>query len=212
MKKIDTQGITYLEPLANCSSWYWGTDYTSGDLYEAEELFKQGHPVRQNRLLFIHYPDGKTVQPLIAEDGQYFGRPICWDSRICILLVDFPREKIKILQLDDRLEQTLCSVELPLSSAEDCYNLMLKTSPLMLTRQSGDNKFQILWPENVQFDIENTEGFSFRMDDRLYFDAWYEDPEYREETILRTIDTGEILERFPGSTTVMPDGQVWIIG
>ena len=54
MKKIDTQGITYIETLEGSKDWYWGTDYTSGDLYEAEELFKQGHPINQNRLLFIH--------------------------------------------------------------------------------------------------------------------------------------------------------------
>ena len=39
MKQIETQGITYLEPLKGSQHWYWGTDYISGDLYEAEELF-----------------------------------------------------------------------------------------------------------------------------------------------------------------------------
>lgn len=211
MKKIETQGITYIEPLEGSKDWYWGTDYTSGDLYEAEELFKQGHPIHQNRLMFVHYPDGKTIQPLIAEDGQYFGRPIYYNSRICILMVDFPNGKIKILQFDDALEKNLSLTELPLSAVEDCYNLMLKTSPLMLTRQSN-NKFQILWPEKVEFDIENTESFSFRIGKSLYFSVWYEDPEYREEAILRTMDKGKIIDRFPGSITVMPDGQMWIIG
>lgn len=211
MKKIETQGITYIEPLEGSTDWYWGTDYTSGDLYEAEELFKQGHPIHQNRLVFVHYPDGKTIQPLIAEDGQYFGRPICCDSRICILMVDFPNGKIKILQFDDALKRKLSLTELSLSAVEDCYNLMLKTSPLMLTRHSN-NKFQILWPEKVEFDVENTESFDFRIGEDLYFSAWYEDPEYREEAILRTMDKGKITDRIPGSITVMPDGQMWIIG
>lgn len=211
MKKIETQGITYIEPLEGSTDWYWGTDYTSGDLYEAEELFKQGHPIHQNRLVFVHYPDGKTISPLIAQDGQYFGRPICCDSRICILMVDFPNRKIKILQFDDALEKELSPIELLLSEVEDCYNLMLKTSPLMLTRQSN-NKFQILWPEKVEFDVENTESFDFRIGEKLYFSAWYEDPEYREEAILRTVDKGKITARIPGNITVMPDGQMWIIG
>ena len=38
MKRIETQGITYIEPLdGSRGAWYWGTDYASGDLYEAEE-------------------------------------------------------------------------------------------------------------------------------------------------------------------------------
>ena len=40
MKRIETQGITYIEPLVGCNEWYWGTDYIHGDLYEAEELFR----------------------------------------------------------------------------------------------------------------------------------------------------------------------------
>ncbi len=212
MKKIDTQGITYIETLEGSKDWYWGTDYTSGDLYEAEELFKQGHPINQNRLLFIHYPDGKTVQPVVVGKGQYFGRPIYYDNRIYILMVDFPNGKIKILQFNDATEQTLALVEIPLATVEDCYNLLLKTSPLMLTRQSSDNKFQILWPEKVEFNIENTESFYFRIGEKLYFSAWYEDPDYREEIMVRNMDTSKIVDRVSGSITVMPDGQMWILG
>ena len=40
------QGISYIEPLEGSAEWYWGMDYTSGDLYEAEELFKDGNRSR----------------------------------------------------------------------------------------------------------------------------------------------------------------------
>lgn len=211
MKKIDTKGITYIEPLDGSQEWYWGMDYTSGDLYEAEEIFKQGHPVNQNRLIFIHYPDGRVVQPVMAEKEQYFGRPIYYNNKIVILMVDFTTEKIEILQFDDESEQTSSLATISLSNVEDCYNLMLKKSPLTLTRQGSDNKFQILWPESTAFDIENTESFYFRIDEKLYFSAWYEDPDYREEIIVRKIDSGEIIERFSGNITFMPDGQIWVL-
>ena len=57
MKRIVTHGIYFLEALRGSGSWYWGMDYTSGDLYEAEELFRDGHPVRQNRMVLVRYPD-----------------------------------------------------------------------------------------------------------------------------------------------------------
>ena len=38
MKIIETNGITYLEEFDCCSEWYWRTNYTNGDLYEAEEI------------------------------------------------------------------------------------------------------------------------------------------------------------------------------
>lgn len=50
MKRIITNGITDLEPLAGSSEWYWGADNASGDLYEAEELFRSGHPIDKTGL------------------------------------------------------------------------------------------------------------------------------------------------------------------
>ena len=58
MKRIITNGITNLEPLTGSNEWYWGADYASGDLYEAEELFRSGHPIRKNRLVLVHRPEG----------------------------------------------------------------------------------------------------------------------------------------------------------
>lgn len=211
IKRINTQGIVYIEPLDGSTEWYWGSDYTSGDLYEAEELFKHGHPVNQNKLLFFRYPDGKTVQPVVAKKGQYFGKPIYYNGRIIILAVDFPSETIKLIEFDDANNRTSLLANIPLSSVEDCYNLMLKESPLMLTRQGSERTFQIVWPEKKSFEAGNTESFLARRGEKLYFSAWYEDPDYREEVIIRNMETGEIVDRIPGGLTVMPNGQIWIL-
>lgn len=76
MKRIVTNGITNLEPLTGDREWYWGADYASGDLYEAEELFRGGHPIRRNRLLLVHRPEGTVYEPVRTEPGQYLGRPV----------------------------------------------------------------------------------------------------------------------------------------
>lgn len=212
MKRIETQGITYIEPLdGSRGAWYWGTDYASGDLYEAEELFRDGHPVNRNKLIFVHYPDGRAVQPIAAKQGQYFGRPIFYQGKITILLVDFPAGQIRILQYDDAPGQMSMLVEIPLSTVEDCYNLMLKTEPLMLTREGKDDKFQIIWPESVAFHTDGRGAFLFRSQENLYFSSWEENPEYWEETLVRNMRTGEIIERIPGALMFMPDGQRWIL-
>lgn len=210
-KKINTQGITYIEPLVGCNEWYWGMDYTHGDLYEAEELFRDGHPVSRNKLLFVHDPDGTAVQPVAAQDGQYLGNPVYYDGRIAILMVDFPAGQIIVMQFDRALEHMIERTELPLSSVKDCYNLLLKTAPLMVTRQGSEDTFQIIWPEQVSFEIGERESFWVRREDKLYFSAWCEEPEYREEIIVRKLETGEIIDRFPGSNMTMPDGRLWVL-
>lgn len=211
MKRIITDGITNLEPLAGSSKWYWGADYASGDLYEAEELFRSGHPIRKNRLVLVRCPEGTVYEPVCTKPGQYLGRPAYHNGQVVLLLVDFPKEEIRILSFDEAKKTIEPLAVLPLSVVADCYNLMLETPPLMLTRSAHDNQFQILWPERRDFAIEDHEFFEFLEGNRLYTSVWYEDPDYREELLVRDYDTGELLERIPGSLRQMPNGQKWLL-
>ena len=40
---------------------------------------------------------------------------------------------------------------------------------------------------------------------------WYEDPDYREETLVRSAQDGTILERFSGDIRIMPNRERWLI-
>lgn len=200
-----------MEKLEGTTKWYWGTDYIHGDLYEAEELFNNNHKIKSNTLLLVSYPDGKVIEPIKAQDGQYFGRPIYYNNNIIILIVDFNKQLIKLEQYDDITSEIVNIVSIPLSEVKDCYNLMLNTYPLMLTREGNENVFEIIYPNKIQFPIGNGESFYFRKDDHLYFSVWVEDEQYREEVIIRDINTGDIIEKKAGAITVMPDGQVWLL-
>ena len=154
MKIIHANGITNINELKNSSGWYWGTDYTDGDLYEAEELFRDEHEIRSNRLIFLHFPEGRTAEPIKATAGQYFGKPVFDQEQVYLLMVDFPAEKILILRWNPDADIVDHVTEIPLSSAIDCYTLSLYGGKdLMLLRQGGSKPFQIIWPEKAQFSI-----------------------------------------------------------
>lgn len=93
MKRIITNGITNLEPLPGSGEWYWGSDYASNDLYEAEELFHSGHPVHKNRLVLVHCPESTVYEPVCTKPGQYLGRPVYHDGQIVVLLWIFRRKR-----------------------------------------------------------------------------------------------------------------------
>lgn len=210
MKIIDLHGMTNMELVrGGTDEWYWSTDYIYGDLYEAEELFKTGHSVQSNRVYLIHYPDGAIYEPAPAVDGQYIGYPVYDNGAVALLVVSFEESVIRILRF--RPEETQEVANLPLSAVKDCYNLMLHTSPLTLTRQANDNTIEIIWPEQVRLSIEGRETLNFRDGDKLYSTIWYEDPDYREETIVRSLQDGTILDRFPGDIRMMPNGEKWLI-
>ncbi|MBR6473800.1 MAG: hypothetical protein IKS99_08790 [Firmicutes bacterium] len=210
-KTIPAHGISYMETLEGTENWRWGMDYTNGDLYEAEDLFRDGHEITSNRLIFVSYPEGKVYEPIKAGEGQYLGRPAYSQGGIFCLLVDFRASVIRILKCLENMEGTEMVIELPLDTVKDCYNLMLDTEPLTLVRQGHENDFQIVWPESGDFAIGSTESFYFRDGDRLIFSKWYEDPYYREETVIRAYPAGEVIEEIRGALIRMPDGSKWIL-
>jgi len=211
MKRIETKGIGYLEKLYPSLEWYWGTDYPCGDLYEAEEIFLAGKSFEANRLIFVHYPDGTVYEPIPAKELQYFGRPACIDGVIYILLVDFGEKRIRIFRCLEEMEKLSIVAEIPLSEAKDCYNLKMAASPIMLIRQGGDNRFQIIWPEKVDFSIGERESFFRRKGDKLLFSEWHEDPDYWEEVNVRAYPSGALIEKISGAAIAMPNGEDWLL-
>lgn len=83
MKTLETDGITYIEPVPGATSeWYFGVDYENGDLYEAEKLFNDGHPVKGRKLCIVHYPDGEVFFPVPKTEGHYSEKPVFVDDGI----------------------------------------------------------------------------------------------------------------------------------
>ncbi len=246
MNTIKTNGIYYLNPLDGTGDWRWGMDYTCGDLYEAEEVYRLGHPMKPNRVIFVRVSDGCIIEPIQAAPGQHLGHPPLFrGGMICQLLVDFVQEEIRILCFNPDIaaqnvalpgaaaldavspsaaaDQQSCAeatITLPLSIAKDCYNLMLHTEPLMLTRQT-ENRFQILWSEEptsmelpIDFLIGEHEAFVYRAGEKLYFSSWQEtetpEYDYREAVIIRSL-AGETLETRDGALFEVSPGNYWIL-
>lgn len=215
MKNIETDGITYIEALRDKSNeWYYGISYEHGDLYEAEEDFKEGHDIEGRNLILIHYPDGEVFRPVPKQTGIYPAEPVYYEGSIYILVVDFLKDQIRIIYFDCDTRQNRMLTEFPLSSVKDCYNLSIDTAPLTVTRQRvGTNEFEIVWPERVSFQMGDHDSFYLRDGNSLYFNRWYEegdgaDYKYWEETIVRDL-TGNIIDTYSGTLMQMPNGEIW---
>ncbi len=80
----------------------------------------------------------------------------------------------------------------------------------MLTRQGGEDTFEVIWPEKVSYEIGGTESFIHRKDDEWVFLRWYEEPDYKEEVIIRN-NRGEITKTISGGIFSSPSGETWIL-
>ena len=212
MKNINLGGITYIDEVEGSGgTWYYGKDEPSGDLYDAEETVKEGGMPIGDRLVLIRYPEGTVFPVGDRKEGVCYGEPVYDHGSVCILCVDHLEHNIVISAFDPDTAELREIAVIPLSDVRDCYNLTLLCTPLCLCRSGKDDLFEMIWPQKVSFVVSPHESLNLRLGDRVCFTEWFEDPEYREETVIRDLHTGEILERMDGDLRRMPDGSVWYI-
>ena len=125
--------------------------------------------------------------------------------------MSFTESVIRIMRFLHQQVEVQEVARLPLSAVKDCYNLMLHTSPLSLTRQPNDVHSRLSGQNMYDSQSMIERRLISVMETKLYFNVWYEDPDYREETVVRSLHDGTILERFPGDIRIMPNGERWLI-
>jgi len=209
--KIDGLVDGYPEPIDGTSEWYYSQKGTDDflDLYEAEEIVKDGHAFGGMNCHLIHFPDGEVFSPFELRENFYVEAPVWDDGKFYFLCVDFSKKTIQIYCYYPEDKKLELIEKLPLDCVKDCYNLKLNVSPLMLGRDANECVFQIIWPEKISFSIGSTESLMFRDGDYLYFSEWHEDPDYHEYVIIRDFHTGEIKDKFSGTICRMPNGVFW---
>ena len=181
------------------------------DLYEAEEIVRNGQVYEGMTCVLIHYPDRNVYYPFVTKENVYVDAPVYWDGVLYFLVVDFTAEKIEIVAFDTTMYETQTIKEIPLNEVEDCYNLMLRVAPVLLVRDGNKNGLEVIYPEKKQLEMSNHEVFLFKDEDKMYFSEWFEDPEYHEMVVVRDWNTGKEIERFEGSLWRMPNGEIWVM-
>lgn len=209
--KIDGVEGCYPEQIEGTSEWYFCKEgnETFCDLYEAEEIFRSGETFSGMNCHLIHFPDGKLHSPFSLRENVYIERPVWDNGNLFFLSVDFSQQEIQISCYFPNEQRLETIKELKLNVIKDCYNLMLKTSPLMLCRDANDGIYEIIWPENKKIEIGPTEGLLFREGEDLYFSEWHDTPNYHENVIIRNINTGKIKDKFEGYLCKLPNGIYW---
>ncbi|MCD8503402.1 MAG: hypothetical protein LRY71_19310 [Bacillaceae bacterium] len=111
----------------------------------------------------VHYPDGKVHSPFQIQENVYVEKPIWNNGEFNFLAVDFQEKIIRITKYIPENEKLEIVTELSLAEVEDCYNLMLETTPLTLGRSGNDGFYEIVWPEKKKIAIGKTETVLFVM-------------------------------------------------
>ncbi|MGO4961757.1 hypothetical protein ACTQ5X_08440 [Jeotgalibaca porci] len=199
----------YPEKVDETDSWYYAQWTPCSEAYEVPD-FKNKYP--GTRLYFIEYPSGKVFEPIKQGKNVFLERPVYEhkDNSFGIIRYDFNEEVIQVLIFKPDCYSVKIITEMAFSKVGDMINVRLVTSPFALVKHDvQSDTVDFLWPKEMHIQFEENEGLYFQNDGKLYTSKWIEDPNYREEIIIRDAETGEILERNPGYLRRMPDGSVW---
>lgn len=199
----------YPDEVDGTDSWYFGQWTPCSEAYEVPG-FKNKYP--GTKLYFIEYPSGKVFEPIKQEINVFLERPIYEhkDNSFGIVRYDFNNEVIQIIIFKPECSNVKTIKEIPFSKVGDMINLRLIISPFALVKHDVHNdSVEFLWPKETNYEFEKNESLYFQDNGKLYLTKWIEDPDYREEVIVRDAITGQILERSPGYLRRMPDGSMW---
>ena len=217
MNYIKIEGIqdAYPERIEGTSEWYCCKIATNCfcDLYEAEEIVKNGNVYEGMNCVLIHYPDGQVYYPFVAKENVYVEAPTFCDGVLYFIVADFAEKQVQVVAFNTEDFEQKTVFELPLDEVPSCYNLRILVAPAMLFCESENNVMEALWPEKKKFKMKDREVFNFRDGDKVYFSEWFEDEEpdynYYEQVVVRDWETGEEIERFDGQMHRMPNGDIW---
>lgn len=209
IKKVNISKNMDFDSIQGTKEWYLARNQ-SYDTYGALEYIKNGEDYYGDEIFLIHYPDGKTYKPFEKEKNTCITNPIINNEIFYFLKMDLIKKISYIYEYNPIKEDLNLMNEINIGKENECYNLSLKGMPLTVF-QDGEECFQILWPENKKINIESNEIFLFREHDNLYFERWYDDISQKEDTIIRDIKTGEVINNIKGKLIIMPNNDIWQI-
>lgn len=206
----------YPENIEGTSEWYYcnipsSSDFETYDLFDAEEDVNAGDVFGGMNCVLIHFPDGEVHRPFEMKENVFVNPPVYLDGILYFLVVDFGERRIYIISYNPKNREKKMIADLSLDEVDNCLNLRLDVLPITLIRHANDEFLYVIWPEKKKIKIRLRESMSFRDNDNLYCEYWYENPEYHEMTIIRDWNSGKIKKILKGRMERMPNGDIWVL-
>lgn len=202
----------YPENIEGTAEWFYGSADTG---LEAADLLhmREDYVYEGSRLFFIHL-SGELFEPIKQEQNVFLSAPVYHtdDNAFAVIKYDFNKRIMQMLKYEPGADR--CSVlgEIPLSKGGDLINIsILPNSYILVKYEAMRDSAAFLYPFEKEIQLEENESIHCVNGSRLIDWKWIEDPDYREEIIIRNLETAEITERKNGFVRTMPNGELWLL-
>lgn len=199
------------EKIDGTSEWFYCQEPNTIDVEDLLDM-ENDFVFEGNQVYLIHIK-GEIFEPIKKEKNVFLSEPVYNydDNAFAIIKYDFNKKTIQIIKYD--IEAYNCSVigEIPLSKGRDLINVrILQNSYILVKHEVLENCTDILYPIEKRIQLEEYEDVFLINDGKLISSKWIEDPDYREEIIIRDYETTKIIDRKDGYISIMPNGEIWM--
>lgn len=202
----------YPESIDGTAEWFY---CKRPAFLDVEDLLETtGDFIFEGNQLFLMNISGRIFEPIPQEHNVFLSKPIynADDNALAFIKYDFRQKSIQIVKYDMQTDCCRTVGEVPLSKGGDLINIsILQNSYVLVKYELTENVANILYPFEKKIQLEEHESLFLINDGKLISSKWIEDPDYREEIIIRDFETTEITRQKRGYTAIMPNGEIWIL-
>ncbi len=199
----------YAEQIDGSDKWFYCQ--VPNSVYP-NDLLDTDYEFEGTRLIILNI-QGEMYEPIKREKNVYLSNPFynVDESEFLVIRIDFNNQVIQLIKFSTMLiDDPTVIFEMPLQNGGDLINLLVVRNSDILAKYE-DEKFNMFYPYKTSFNLEEKESVYAVNNDKFICSRWFENPDYKEEIITRSIPDGKIIDRKPGYAEIMPNGELWLL-
>lgn len=208
IKEFPNRENIYAEHIDGSDKWFYSQIPNSvypDDLLDANCEFEG------TRLIMINI-QGEMFEPIKRKMNVCLSQPFynVDENKFLVIRSDFNNQVIQLIKFSSTLNDVTMIFEMPLQNDEDMINLMVVRNSDIFAKYENE-KFKMFYPYITSFQLEEHESVFAVNNNKFICSKWFENPDYKEEIIIRSIPDGKIIDRKLGYSEIMPNGELWIM-
>ena len=155
---------------------------------------------------------GEMFEPVKRKKNVCLSKPFynVDESKFLVIRSDVKNQVIQLIKFGTTLNDAAVIFEMPLQNSKDMTNLFVVGNSDICAKYE-DETFKMFYPYKTSFHLEEHESVFAVNNGNFICSKWIENPDYKEEIIIRSIPDGKIIDRKTGYSEIMPNGELWLM-
>ena len=208
VKEFSNRENIYAERIDGSDKWFYCQIPNS--VYP-DDLLDTDYEFEGTQLIMLNIK-GEMFEPIKREKNVCLSQPFynVDENKFIVIRSDFNNQIIQLIKFSTIINDAAVIFEMPLQNGEDMRNLLVVRNSDIFAKYE-DKNFKMFYPYETSFHLEEHESVFAVNNGKFICTKWFENPDYKEEIIIRSIPDGKIIDRKPGYSEILPNGELWLM-